>query len=84
MDLAFPLDRTEELHPLALHPAPRGGHAPGAPLTGDTNALLAGRLLLVLLLLEMLPDTLLFKLVQPLQLLVAEKQLCAKAEAVAT
>lgn len=59
------------------------GPCPGAPLAGDADALLAGRLLLVLLLLEVLPDTLLLELVQPLQLLLAEKQLCAKAGAVA-
>lgn len=65
------------MSPSALMPGSPGGHAPGAPLAGYTDAFLAGRLLLVLLLLEVLPDALLLKLVQPLQLLVAEKQLYA-------
>lgn len=51
-----------------------------APVAGDADALVAGCPLLILLLLEVLPHALLLKLVQPLQLLIAEKQLCAKGE----
>lgn len=70
--------------PHTLGPRLGPGPALGSPLTSDADALVAGRLLLVLLLLEVLLDTLLLELVQPLQLLVAEKQLCVKGEGFAT
>lgn len=57
---------------------PRAGDMLDTPLAGDTDALVAGRLLLVLLLLEVLLHALLLELMQPLQLLLAEKQLCAE------
>ena len=54
------------------------------PLTSDADALVAGRLLLVLLLPEVLLHALLLELVQPLQLLIAKEQLCVKGEVSAT
>lgn len=64
----------------ARKPRPRLGDALGTPVAGDTDTLVAGCPLLVLLLLKVLLHALLLKLVQPLQLLLAEKQLCAKGE----
>lgn len=58
-------------------PPPPG---PRAPLGSDADALVAGRLLLVFLLLEVLLHALLLELVQPLQLVLAEEQLCAGEE----
>lgn len=55
--------------------APRRAHL--SPLGSDTDALVAGRLLLVLLLLEVLLHALLLECMQPLQLLLPEEQLCA-------
>lgn len=66
--------------PHTLGPLVGTGPMVGTPLTSDADALVAGWLLLVLLLLEVLLNTLLLELVQPLQLLVTEKQLCVKGE----